>query len=156
MVSHSIKKNLRLLAERYGYVTCYEKDNLLLKKDDFIIKISSLVKGFINVRYSNKNTSNEIDAASKLIYHIVLRLFDCDKENLIVEWKSQRLLNLELYYEVENFSEKEIRLQINELLENGKEYKEFGGNLIFGEYYKGVIILTDDLYFYSWNVVDWM
>lgn len=156
MINHSVKKNIRLLAEKYDYAITYEQEVVVLERDDISIRLTTIDKYSSNVKYTNKDTAGEINITPQFVFHAILMLFDYENNYSLLNWKFNELLTLEHYYREENFSEKEISAWIYRLKETNTDYEMFPGNHIGIEYYKGILILTDNIYFYSWNVVEWV
>ena len=149
-----IKKNIRLLTERYNHTIEYSTKDLLINSDLNSIKISPKSKyGFI-IDYNSESDVVRIEIELTDIYDVLIELLRRTKLYQL-EAKTGDLIDVEIWaseegdWVIKELRELQLRLE-NESL----DFKEIGGNRFEGEYYKGLLILTDDLCWSKSNVIE--
>lgn len=154
MTTHSIKKNIRLLCERYDHSIEYSAEDLLIKSDLNWIKISPKSKyGFV-IKYNTKSTNIQIEIRSEDIYDVLIEILT-RPQLYELKAKTGKLLELNDWITEEGSGiAKELKtLKATASLEK-VDFKNIGGNRLEGEYFKGIIILTDDLRWDKSNVFE--
>lgn len=151
----TIKRNIKLLAEKYNHLIEYDKNAIILKNSNNDIRIWEEDKHEMNVRYNidNKNINN-LKLDKNHFYDLLIELLTRKKSNLNIEPKDGTLLTLEEWVNEEGDFAKEKLENLKRELKNSKiEYRLLGGNRYVAEYFKGIIIITDDLYWAKSNVI---
>jgi hypothetical protein len=140
-----IKKNIRLLTERFNHSIEYSAEDLWIKSDLNSIKISPKHKyGFV-VAYNSESNIIQIEIKLADIYDILIQLLRRTQPYGLKE-KTGKLLSIADWITEEgDWVVKELKVLKNNLDQENLEFKEIGGNRFKGEYFKGLLILTDDL-----------
>lgn len=149
-----IKRNIRLLSERFNHSIEYSSEYLLINSDLNSIKVSPNSKyGFI-INYNSESGNVQIEIELEDIYDVLIELLR-RKELYQLKAKTEKLICIEDWtseegdWIIQELKELHLRLE-NESF----DFIEIGGNRFEGEYYKGLLILTDDLCWNKSNVIE--
>ena len=144
-----IKKYLRLVAEKYSFSTNYLNETISISNDSRQISIEPERNEIYNVNYKYSNQSQNLSVSVVELFDLIITWLKYDEINVregktitIEDWISEELVSLD-----------KIEKTLSNLKENNLESYEFGGNRIMAEYYKEIIILTDDLGIYKSAVI---
>jgi hypothetical protein len=148
------QKNIRLLAEKYHHRVGYDKEVILVEGSFNRIRIEKKLKEEMVISYNTTKEVERLEIPQIEIYDILIELLRRNQPDR-VKRKGGSLLTLQVYRQEEGntFDQwlKELKIEIHT---TGSTHKELGGNRILTEYYKGLLILTDDLVYYLSNVIE--
>ncbi|MDO1451295.1 hypothetical protein Q0590_33785 [Rhodocytophaga aerolata] len=151
---HQTKKNIRVLAEKYHYTIQYDREVVRLEGGSNKIEVEPTNKGRLTIKYSASKGTERLEIPNDEIYDVLIELFR-RKEADELHQKEGDLITLDLYRQEEGTIVDQWLKQLKEEISTkGITHKEIGGNRIEAEYYKGLLILTDDLVFYLSNVIE--
>ncbi|WP_262149432.1 hypothetical protein [Chryseobacterium foetidum] len=152
MISQIIKRNIRLLSERYGHEISYFKNVIVIKNEKNFIEIFSQVKDYIEVKYNFEKGTLEIEIQDFEIYELLIKIFR-RKELEKISLNPMDPLNLNDLEEefgcLSKFEEKLISLINSEV-----NYSDIGGNRVLTELYQDILILRDDIGASKSNVIN--
>jgi len=150
-----IKRSVRLLSERYNHTINYEKNTIILRKDFSSIKIWQEDKNSIYVSFTiQDHQENQIKINNEDIYDVLLELFINPKGEESILEKNGILLTIDEWINEEGMYAKEKLTKLKKDLKNGDiKYRALGGNRYEAEYFKSILILTDDLCWAKSNVI---
>ncbi|KQS93613.1 MULTISPECIES: hypothetical protein [Chryseobacterium] len=152
MINQIIKRNIRLLSERYGYEISYFKNVVLIKNEKNFIEIFSKVKDYIEVKYNFEKGTLEIEIQDFEVYDLLIKIFrrkELEKVNL----NPMDPLNLaDLEEEFGCLSKFEEKL--TSLINSEVNYSDLGGNRVLTELYQDILILRDDIGASKSNVIN--
>ena len=153
-MDRTIKKNLRLISEKYNHGIAYHDNYLLISGLINKIKISQHKKYNFNVEYNIALQTISVHVEKQDIYDIVLELLR-RYELYILKPRPGKLLQIKDWINNEcTTNKKEIKQSILSVRNSENEYKYFGGNRLELEYYKGIFILQDDLCIEKSNIIE--
>ncbi|GAB1856895.1 hypothetical protein MHTCC0001_17310 [Flavobacteriaceae bacterium MHTCC 0001] len=148
-----IKKNIRLLVEKYNHSIEYNEDHISIYDSLNKIKVFQNQKYDFKVEYNIILNEVLVDVVKDDIYDILIELLE-RVELYELKEKTGFLLDINRWIKEEGGSKEIIRKLIEDTKNNSLEYEHLGGNRIEAEYYKGLIILKDDLYWDKSNVIN--
>ena len=149
------KQHIKLLAEKFNHNIEYEKEVMLLKNNLNEIRIWEKDKYGINVSYNDKNNSLkemklEVEDFYEVLLEILMRTSIVD--NLRIG--TGILLTLEEWVNEEgDFAKEKLESLKRDLKNEFIEYRNLGGNRYEAEYFKGILIIMDDLCWAKSNVI---
>jgi hypothetical protein len=153
-MNHQTKKNIRVLAEKYHHSIQYDKEVVRLEAGSNTIEVEPTNKGVLTIRYNALKETEKLEIPSDEVYDVLIELLR-RKETAVIHRKEGDLITLDLYRQEEGTIVdqwlKQLKAEINT---KGIAHKQLGGNRIEAEYYKGLLILTDDLVYYLSNVIE--
>ena len=154
-MNKDLKKNIKLLADKFNLVLEYDKDTLLLKNEINKIRIWEKDKHGINISFNlNGNIEEILKLSTEDIYDILLELFKRKSSEEIIEVKTGILLTVEEWINEEGkFAKKQLEELKRDLQYELIDYRNLGGNRFEAEFFKGVLILMDDLCWAKSNVI---
>lgn len=151
-MEHKIKQNITLVAERYRHEIRYEQRHMLIESDQNSIQIKTEKEDFI-ISYNTEFGTEELKCSTYELYDIILTLFTRFRQERIQK-KNGFLLSLKRYFMEEGKLAIRDWERLKFDLENTTiDARILSGNRIDAEYYKGVIILKDDLRLELGNIV---
>lgn len=153
-LNSKVKRHITLLAERFEHQIRYDKNALILFNSMNTIRIEEYKRDQLEISYNIGNSETKTERISiREVYDLIIKtltryeVHEVDfllgtpiqlKEWMEEEWsKSSRILDLQRKIKDEN-----------------SEQIYLGGNRYEAEYYKGVIILMDDILWQPCNVID--
>lgn len=152
MINQNLKKNIRLLSERYEYKVSYQGKVILINNEKSFIEIFPQSKDDILVKYNFENGINEIKIQDFEIYDLLIKIFqreELEKVNLNPGYP----LNLddlkEEFGDLNKFQE-----ELLSLMKSNVDYLDVGGNRVLTEFYKNVLILRDDIGYAKSNIIN--
>lgn len=152
MVSQIIKKNIRLLSEKFNHEIFYSESLLLIKSKLNFIEILPLSKEKILIKYNIEKGTDEVEILTEYIYDLLINIFhrnELTKVNLN-EGDLLSIVDLE-----EEFTDiKKIEEKVFDLISENTHYYNFGGNRVLIQYYKNSLILIDDICYAKSNVIN--
>ena len=152
MVSQIIKKNIRLLSERFNHEIFYSESSLLIKSKLNFIEILPHSKEKILIKYNIEKGTDEVEILTECIYDLLINIFhrnELTKVNLN-EGDLLSIVDLE-----EEFTDiKKIEEKVFDLISENTHYYNFGGNRVLTQYYKNSLILVDDICYAKSNVIN--
>ncbi|KPH11295.1 hypothetical protein [Chryseobacterium sp. ERMR1:04] len=143
MINHIIKKNIRLLSERYDHEVSYCENVILLKNSKNIIEINSIVNNDISVKYNVEEGIDEKEILEREIYDLLIKIFrrtKLEKVNLSPSYPLDLDDLEEEFGDLGRFEEK-----LKSLIKSKIDYSNIGGNRVLTEFYKNILILRDDI-----------
>ena len=154
-MNKSIKKNIRLLSQKFNHSIDYHIDCVFIHSSLNRVKISQEKKYGFKVQYNSFLKNISIDIEKEDVYDIILELL---KRTELYELKEKTgfLLNVKKWIneEANDYGKEIIQGLIKVSKKDLIEYENLGGNRIEAEYYKGLIILNDDLCWDKSNVIN--
>ena len=152
MISQSIKKNIRLLSERYEHEISYFENVIVIKNEKNFIEIFPQFKENILVKYNFEEGIIETKIQDFEIYDLLIKIFrrrELEKVNLNPSYP----LNLDdLEEEFEDLKQFEDKIRL--LVSSKTDYSDIGGNRVLTELYKDILILRDDIGYAKSNVIN--
>ena len=150
-----IKKNIRLLSEKYNHKIEYGTGELFITNKINTLKISPRSKYGFDIEY---NTDKGLDTISSNLVDIYDFLIELLRRTELYELipKRGKLLDLNDWIKEEdgNWIGKSLRTLVDKFTKGQIEYEEFGGNRYELEFYKGLLIINDDLCISKSNVIE--
>jgi hypothetical protein len=139
------KNHIKLLAERFDHAVAYGINKIFISNYLNKIEIESEGKEIIKLSYNNVNINSEIlEFEKKYIYDVLIKLFR-RHELYKIEFNPSDLIQLNDFKTEENIAKKTIQELKNKLKHSEVDKFDLGGNRFEVEYYKGILILRDDL-----------
>ena len=150
-----LKKHIKLLAEKFNHKVEYEKEVMVLQNVVDEIRIWEEDKYGTNVSYNEgKDLKIELKLNSENFYNVFIEILGRKSQEEKLMIGDGILLTFEVWIKEEgDFAKDQIEgLKID--LENEQiEFRKLGGNRFEAEYFKGILILTDDLCWGKSNVI---
>lgn len=150
-----IKKNIRLLSEKHHHSISYGVNEMLIANDINTIKITPERKYGFKITYNTSEGLEQISSDLDNIYDVLIDLLKRHKPYKLIS-KNSTLIHLENWIDEEggNWIKKSLK-DLSIRYDNGEiEYEDLGGNRFELEFYKGLLILVDDLCIKKSNVID--
>ncbi|PQA91609.1 hypothetical protein B0A69_17565 [Chryseobacterium shigense] len=143
MIDQIIKKNIRLLSERYHHDVLYYERVIAIKNEKNVIEIFSQIKDHISITYNFEEGIEKVEIRNIEIYDLLIKIFlrkNLEKVNLSPGYP----LNLkDIEEEFGNLHRFEEELMT--LINTETHYSHIGGNRVLAELYKNILILRDDI-----------
>jgi hypothetical protein len=152
---HEFKKRIRLLGEKQGFSIEYlPQDSLRLSTGEATIEFKSKSRTEMDcfVTTSAKDSFHFV-ADKVLVFDIILRFTTPHHQETLRSYKTGQPLIIADYIAEENGENEVMKLQ-QHISTNPQMAITLGGNRIEVEYYRGVVIITDDLMTVPANVVE--
>ncbi|KQT20584.1 hypothetical protein ASG22_16550 [Chryseobacterium sp. Leaf405] len=152
MINKIIKKNIRLLSERYSHEISYFESVIVIKNEKNFIEIFSQFKENVLVKYNLEKGIDEVKIQDFEIYDILIKIFrrrDLEKVNLN-PMNPLKIDDIEEEFGDLNKFEEKLRSLINKRT----DYFNIGGNRVLIELYKNILILRDDIGASKSNVIN--
>lgn len=151
MVSQIIKKNIRLLSEKFNHEISYYEKGILIKSDKNFIEIIPQHQKKLLVKYNIEDGINEVEILDFEIYDLLINIFR-RKELETIALNLSFPLNLE---DLEEFGDlNKFEEYLMSLVESNTDYINIGGNRVLTEFYKNILILRDDIGHAKSNVIN--
>lgn len=147
-----IKKHIRLIAEKFQYSTSYTKESVILENTPVSIEIDFSGYDVFNLKHTINDTLKQIVIKPEALYDYIIQAFIFPYKTEIAHKKGE-LISLEIWASEEFISLKKLLNNIEKIKSGDSEEHDFGGNRIMAEYYKGIILVRDDLAYYKANVL---
>jgi hypothetical protein len=154
-MNHLIKKYIRLVCERYKHTIEYIGNDFLIKSDLNTFHLSFSSKNTFIIKYNiTENNFEEINIEIEDIYDVLIELM-CRSILYSLERRTGKLLDINEWISCEGvkilkkLKSLKVHLEKEEL-----DFLDIGGNRIEGIYFKGLIILVDDLGWCKSNVLE--
>jgi hypothetical protein len=149
------KKRLRLLAEKLGGTLAYDQDgSLRLRFNTGSARFSSLSYDAMHCEIELGDAAFPIRAPKEFVFDIADRLAAPHLAPKLRSYTRGSLLTLQDYIDDEHGGPCIESLRKRLVDDPSLVQANLGGNRIFAEYYRGVLILCDDLCRDATNVVD--
>ncbi|NOQ71198.1 MAG: hypothetical protein GQ574_04295 [Crocinitomix sp.] len=153
-MNQNVKKNIRLLAEKYKHDIQYRERSILLTSSINQIEITQKDKYGFYFSYNPNLEGKKREVDFHDIYDVLIDLLS-RREIYHLKPKNGNLLTIDDWIDGDGCaSDKAFQKQFKELDQSVLEYKNLGGNRIEAEYYKGLIIIIDDLLMDKSNVIE--
>jgi hypothetical protein len=146
-----IKKCVRLIAEKFSYSTDYLKEIIIISNQDNRIEIE-LKGNQYEISYEYLSKSENITTSIEELFDFLIQLLMFEEKQNISLHKGE-IITIENWITDEQISLKEIEQVLSDLKKENIENYQFRGNRIMAEYYKGIIILLDDLGYYKSEII---
>lgn len=148
------KRHIKLLAERFDHQIHYDRNTIHLSNFKNSIRIEETIKKELEVTYNVGN--------SEKLSHVVsfVELYDFLIKILIryeleeVKLKLGTPIQLEDWIDTESYRSMRVIDLKRTILTKQSDHVILGGNRLELEYFKGVLILIDDLQWTPFNVID--
>ncbi len=154
-MNRELKKHIKILADKFNHKVECQKDVMILKNKINHIKLWEKDKYGINISYNlNENQSDNLKVETENIYNVILELLNRKEQNEKLKMKTGILITIEEWINEEGeFAREQLEELKRDLQYQQIEFRELGGNRFEVEYYKGILILTDDLCWAKSNVI---
>tara|TARA_B100000795_G_scaffold116448_1_gene86471 strand:- start:291 stop:761 length:471 start_codon:yes stop_codon:yes gene_type:complete len=154
-MNNFLKKNIRILAEKFNHKIEYQNDVVVLKNNINEIKLWETDKYGIYISYNIEDSSSKIlKSNNEIVYDILLDLLNRKEQKERLTMKTGILLSIEDWIKEEGEFAKDKLEELKKDLKYTKiKSRILGGNRYGAEYYNGLLILTDDLCWGKSNVV---
>jgi hypothetical protein len=146
MLNSIIKRHIKLLAERFDHTIRYDNEKIILFNDKNTIEIEPCDKEKITILYNTHESLEEVLHVENIfIYDPLIELLK--RTSLYkIEFIRGDLVELKDFVNEESIAKKSIKsLKEEWKINNEIECMDLGGNRFEVEYYKGILILIDDL-----------
>lgn len=152
MISLIIKKNIRLLSERFNHEISYYGNVILIESEKNFTEIISQHQKRLLVKYNIEYGMAEVEILDFEIYDLLINIFRRKKLETVT-------LNLSFPLNLEDLEEefgdlKKFEEYLISLVESNIDYINIGGNRILTEFYKNTLILRDDIGHAKSNVIN--
>lgn len=152
-MNHQVKKNIRIVAEKFCHTIEYFPDCMLISNSCNTVKLSQKNKYKFDLTYNSEKSEIAIKVAIEDIYDVLIDLLR--RTHLYIPpRKPGHLLALKDWHNEESHCQRYFDALISNLKIGPVDYRDLGGNRIEAEYYKGLILLTDDLNWSKSNVIE--
>lgn len=153
-LNKTLKQNIQLLAELFSHQLTYEKYAIHLNSTLNNITIWAEDKYALLVCFNLENKSQQIKIEHYAIYHVLLELMQRRTDTQNVSLPHHELLSLDKVWSEERYSvQEELKKQRITTGQENMVYHDFSGNRYLVRYFKGILILKDDLCYAMSNVV---
>lgn len=154
-MNKDLKKHIKNLADKFNHKVEYQKDVMIIKNQINHIKLWKKDKYGINISYNlDENQSDDLKVDAEYIYDAILELFNRKERSEKLKIKTGILITIEDWINEEgDFAKEKLEELKSDLQYQQIEFRELGGNRFEVEYYNGILILTDDLYWAKSNVI---
>lgn len=150
----TLKKHIKLLSELYDHSIDYNKNTIILNSRLNNIRITQINKTNIELTFNINSEKQHLIIQNNDCYDILIKLMKRNESYLCPFGdKSMKFILPIDFLEEEMNGATELDLK-KLILSKSAEYVDLGGNRFEGLYYKGVLILTDDLLWSKFNMVD--
>ncbi|WP_298541902.1 hypothetical protein [uncultured Aquimarina sp.] len=153
-MDQKIKKNIRIIAEKNNCTILYNSNSLTIIDSMNSIQIAQNNKYEFDLVYNIIKDIIQIKVPIEEIYDVLLELLrriDLNKIKLktgvliqLIDWIKEEGVSAK-----DNLEKLKMDLKIKSI-----EYRHLGGNRIEAEYYKGLLILSDDLCWNKSNIIE--
>ena len=143
-MDHTIKKHIRLLAEKYQHTINYKANGILLTNSFNEIELYQKDKGQFSIHFNPSVDGKALDVDFPNVYDVLIDLLRRTQAHPY-QPKNGNLLTLADWFEGEQSFMKQLHNLIKKESLTPIDCVNFGGNRFELEYYKGIFILTDDL-----------
>ncbi len=149
------KKRARIFSEKLGGVIDYGKnDSLNFQIGDNSVVFTPVSKNEMNCTINLNNGSTSYQISKDYIFDIIEKLCLPHLSETLLKYKNKTILQLSDYINEENgqklLDELRQRIVDNPSLETA----DLGGNRIIVEYYRGILVISDDILWCATNVID--
>ncbi|GEM_PF-2162873 len=152
LFSQAIKKNIKLLSEKYNHQLFFHENIIFIKNEKNLIEIYSKTNEIISIKYNLEEGLDHLEMLTVEIYDILINIFHrrfLEKVNL----SEDELINIDnLREEFGDLSE--VNKKLSQLISDNKSFYDFGGNRILMEFYKNILILKDNICLAKSNVIN--
>lgn len=149
-----VKRNVRLLAEKYEHSVSYPPQGLKISSTLNELCISPQSKDILLVEYNSSSERETVYVSTQGIYDIVLQILQRRNAHS-VKMKSNHILNIEKWVSDEGKNAlKDFNNLKQELKNSNPSNRIMFGNRIEAEYYSGVIILQDVMNEYVSTIIN--
>lgn len=153
-MNNVIKRHIKLITEKYDHALTYDRSRLIINSEKNHIEIEEAGKDQFCLKYNTNEGVETITIAQEDVFDVLIALYT-RWETTRVDEKRGELLKMAHFLEEEGKgAEKRLKQLRLDLKNNELNYRHLGDNRIEAEYFKGVIILKDDIMAYKSNVVD--
>lgn len=147
-----IKKCVRLIAEKFSYSTDYLKEIIIISNQDNRIEIELKGNEQYEISYEYLSKSENITTSIDELFDLLIQLLMFEEKHNISLHEGE-IITIQNWITDEQISLKEIEQILSDLKKENVESYQFRGNRIMAEYYKGIIILLDDLGYYKSGII---
>ncbi|WP_053989917.1 hypothetical protein [Mangrovimonas sp. TPBH4] len=149
-----LKEHIKLLAEKYNHKLTYDKFKIIVFSDKNYVEINELNQKSVEITYNYSTGKEKTILKNSDIYDLLIEILTRFELN-IIRSKNCELLNISHFIEEEGKVANKRLAELKSEIKNGQViYRNLGGNRIEAEYYKGILILKDDLMNYKSNVIE--
>lgn len=138
-----IKKNIKLISEKFNHEISYSESLLLIKSKLNFIEILPFSKEKILIKYNIEKGTDEVEILTEYIYDLLINIFHRSELTKVNLNKGDLLSIVDLEEEFTDI--KKIEEKVFDLISENTHYYNFGGNRVLTQYYKNSLILIDDI-----------
>ncbi|MCD8435949.1 hypothetical protein LNJ03_11665 [Tenacibaculum dicentrarchi] len=154
-MNKDIKKNIRIIAEKFYHLIEYDKDIIILKNQMNDIRIWQEDKYGINISFNLLDKHRHLKVAIDRIYHVIIELLSRKKNIENVKINYEMILTIEDWINEEgDFGKQQLEKLKKDLKTKNIKYRDLGGNRYEAEFYDGILILNDNLCYASSNIIE--
>lgn len=152
----NLKEHIKLLAEKYNHKLTYDRFKILVFSDKNRVEVQALDTKSVEITYNHSTGTEKTILKNSDVYDLLIAILTRFELNIIPS-KNCELLNISHFIEEEGkVAHKRLAELKSELKKGQVMYRNLGGNRIEAEYYKGILILKDDLMNYKSNVIEFI
>lgn len=153
-INATVKKHIKLLSELYSHSIDYNENTIILKNQLNDIRVTQINKTEIELTFIINSEEQQLTIRNNDCYDVLIKLM-MRSESYLCPFgdKFMKLIEPIDFLEEEMSGATELDLK-KIIFSKSSEYVDLGGNRFEAIYYKGVLILTDDLLWSKFNVVD--
>lgn len=153
-MNSTIKKHIKLLAERFEHQLRYDRNALIIYNSSNTIRIEEYKKSDLDISYNVDTSSTKTERVPQdRAYDIIIKILT-RYEVEEVKFSLGTPIQLEDWIEEESYKRTRIVDLQRQILKEDADHVILGGNRLEAEYFKGVIILMDDLMWMPCNVIE--
>ncbi|MBF0598435.1 hypothetical protein [Faecalibacter rhinopitheci] len=139
-----VKNKIKILCEFFSYKITYENDILRIFNPKNEISIKQTNKNQYLIIYNTNNSYDEIEVYENEVFDALINIiYRIDLEK--IELNEFETITLEILKEFEYSDKHKLEDTLEKIIKQNIENKNIGGNRILHKYYKGYLILMDDL-----------
>lgn len=148
------KRHIKLLAERFEHQIHFDRQTICLSNFKNSIRIEENHKRKLEVSYNVDDSNTITNAVTPIeLYDLLIKILSRFETEKVV-FKSEEPIQLEEWIATECQRNTRILDLKRRIQRENSDHVILGGNRLEAEYFKGVIILMDDLSWSPCNVVD--
>ncbi|MCR9154376.1 MAG: hypothetical protein NXI09_09720 [Bacteroidetes bacterium] len=139
-MNHQLKKHIRILSERFGYVIDYYGSKLKLSNELNDIFVDSPDKYGLVIEFNGLDEVKRVKLKESEVCGFLIELMR--RVDLYSKARTPLPIDPDLFKQSEGYELSVLLKRIKEKVENEKvESFQYGGNMFEIEYYKGLVIL---------------
>lgn len=150
----SVKRHIKLLAERFEHQVQFDRNAMIISNSSNTIRIEEYKKYDLEITYNINNSTTKTERVpQEEPYDLIIKILT-RYEMGEVKFRLGNPIQIQDWIEEERYKSTRIVDLQRWILKEKSDHVILGGNRLEAEYFKGVIILMDDIVLSPCNVVD--